>query len=237
MKVSTAYWLFSQNDDQRELLDGGEVDDLPGPTGVDAAVAEEADADLVGLAQLRRERRPHRDAQRPRRRSRSTRSSRARSRPGASCRRARPRSRSCGPTAPPSRRAASCPSRARGGAGGAGWRRCRPGASARIVADRDGLLAARLMRRRRGSASRSSSAARATPRTRGSPSSSRATRRGRRAGAPSSWISISFCSTVVAGVSSMSLSFAVRGSCPRRPRRTRRGDGRLRCRRARGGRR
>src|SRR5262249_59920369 len=49
---------------QRQLLDGGEVDRLPRPPGVGPALAEEPEADLAAPAELRGQRRTHRDAER-----------------------------------------------------------------------------------------------------------------------------------------------------------------------------
>ena len=119
--------------DQWKLLDGREVDGLPGPPRVRAALPEEADANLAGLAELRRERRAHRNPQRrtddPVRPEVAEREVVQVHRPSAAA--------GAAGRAPPELRhhdtRRSCPWRARGGGDGADWRRCPSGSSARIA--------------------------------------------------------------------------------------------------------
>ena len=63
--VSTAYWLFSHTDDQRQLPERREVDELPYPPGIGAAVTEEAHRDARSAFDLEAQRDPERDTQAP----------------------------------------------------------------------------------------------------------------------------------------------------------------------------
>ena len=236
MYVSTAYWLFSQIAINGSFCIAAKLTNSHVRPGVRAALSEEADADLAGLAELRGERRAHRD---PERRADDPVRPEVAEREVVQVHR---------PAAPACAAGRAAPELGHHDAGGHALGECVvvrtvragddvPGRERAHDADRDRLLAGGLMD---AAGDLVAAHGQRLERLLELPDHEHRLEpfaRGRRAGTPSSWISMSSSgSTAVAGLRSCAPPRSPR-SCSRPPWRRRPGDGRHPLRRSSGGRR